>query len=77
MDWSAVGALVAPMAPTIGGLLGGLIPFPGGAILGKVAGQVVPKRWASRRRRRLCMRSDRPAIPPPCTAALTEPPTQR
>lgn len=41
MDWSAVGALVGPMAPTIGGLLGGLIPFPGGAILGKVAGQVV------------------------------------
>lgn len=41
MDWNAVGALVGPMAPTIGGLLGGLIPFPGGAILGKVAGQVV------------------------------------
>lgn len=41
MDWSAVGSLVGPMAPTIGGLLGGLIPFPGGAILGKVAGQVV------------------------------------
>lgn len=41
MDWGAVGALVGPMAPTIGGLLGGLIPFPGGAILGKVAGQVV------------------------------------
>jgi hypothetical protein len=41
MDWSAVGAIVGPMAPTIGGLLGGLIPFPGGSILGKVAGQVV------------------------------------
>lgn len=41
MDWSAVGALVGPMAPTIGGLLGGFIPFPGGAILGKVAGQVI------------------------------------
>ena len=28
-------------APTIGGLLGGLIPFPGGAILGQVAGKVL------------------------------------
>lgn len=41
MDWSAVGSLVAPMAPTIGGLLGGLIPFPGGAILGSMAGKMV------------------------------------
>lgn len=41
MDWSAVGSLVAPMAPTIGGLLGGLIPFPGGAILGTMAGKMV------------------------------------
>jgi len=41
MDWSAVGKLVGPMAPTIGGLLGGLIPFPGGAVLGKVAGSVI------------------------------------
>jgi hypothetical protein len=30
-----------PAAPTIGGLLGGLIPFPGGAILGQVAGKVL------------------------------------
>jgi hypothetical protein len=29
------------MAPTIGGILGGLIPFPGGAILGQVAGKMV------------------------------------
>lgn len=41
MDWSAVGSLVAQAAPTIGGLLGGLIPFPGGAILGQVAGKVL------------------------------------
>lgn len=38
MDWSAIGPLVAQAAPTIGGLLGGLIPLPGGAILGKMAG---------------------------------------
>jgi len=41
MDWSAVGALVGQAAPTIGGLLGGLVPFPGGAILGQVAGKVL------------------------------------
>lgn len=41
MDWSAIGSLVAPMAPTIGSLLGGLIPFPGGAILGTMAGKMV------------------------------------
>lgn len=41
MDWSVIGGLVANAAPTIGGLLGGLIPFPGGAILGQVAGKVL------------------------------------
>ena len=41
MDWSALTPLVAKAAPTIGGLLGGLIPFPGGAILGQVAGKVL------------------------------------
>lgn len=41
MDWSAIGPLVAQAAPTIGGLLGGLIPFPGGAILGQVAGKII------------------------------------
>jgi len=41
MDWSAIGGLVGQAAPTIGSLLGGLIPFPGGAILGQVAGKIV------------------------------------
>lgn len=41
MDWSALVPLVASAAPTIGSLLGGLIPFPGGAILGKMAGTVL------------------------------------
>ena len=41
MDWSALTPLLANAAPTIGGLLGGLIPFPGGAILGTVAGKVL------------------------------------
>lgn len=41
MDWSSLAPLVANAAPTIGGLLGGLIPFPGGAVLGQVAGKVL------------------------------------
>jgi hypothetical protein len=41
MDWSALQPLVASAAPTIGGLLGGFIPFPGGAILGKMAGTML------------------------------------
>jgi hypothetical protein len=41
MDWSALVPLLANSAPTIGGLLGGLIPFPGGAVLGTVAGKVL------------------------------------
>jgi hypothetical protein len=41
MDWSQVGSLIAPMAPTIGSILGGFIPVPGGAVLGQVAGKIV------------------------------------
>ncbi|MBN8960586.1 MAG: hypothetical protein J0H71_05595 [Rhizobiales bacterium] len=41
MDWSTIGPLVAQAAPTIGSLLGGLIPFPGGAVLGQVAGKIL------------------------------------
>lgn len=41
MDWSSLAPLVANAAPTIGGILGGLIPFPGGAVLGQVAGKVL------------------------------------
>jgi hypothetical protein len=41
MDWSDIGKLIGPMAPTIGSILGGFIPFPGGAVLGQVAGKMV------------------------------------
>ena len=41
MDWSALTPLLANAAPTIGSLLGGLIPFPGGSILGQVAGKIL------------------------------------
>ncbi len=42
MDWkSAVGPLMQSAAPTIGSLLGGLIPFPGGSIIGEELGKIV------------------------------------
>lgn len=41
MDWKDVGAVVAPLAPTLGGILGGLIPVPGGSVLGEWAGRKV------------------------------------
>jgi hypothetical protein len=41
MEWSGIGQLVAQAAPTIGSILGGLIPFPGGAVLGQVAGKIL------------------------------------
>lgn len=46
MDWGAVvGPLVKSAAPTIGGLLGGLIPFPGGALIGQELGTLIAKQF--------------------------------
>lgn len=41
MDWKAVASLAAPFAPTVGKILGGFIPFPGGALLGEWAGNAL------------------------------------
>jgi len=41
MDWAQIGNLVGQAAPTIGSILGGFIPVPGGAVLGQVAGKVL------------------------------------
>lgn len=41
MDWKTVAQLVAPFAPTLGKVLGGLIPVPGGALLGEWAGKAL------------------------------------
>lgn len=41
MDWGSIGSLVGQAAPTIGSILGGFIPFPGGQILGQVAGKIL------------------------------------
>lgn len=45
MDWNEVGKFVGPIllnnAPTIGSILGGFIPIPGGSALGQEAGQLL------------------------------------
>lgn len=42
MNWKdAVGPLMQSAAPTIGSLLGGLIPFPGGSLIGEELGKIV------------------------------------
>jgi len=46
MDWKdIVGPLVATSAPTIGSILGGLIPFPGGSLIGQELGQIVANQF--------------------------------
>jgi hypothetical protein len=41
MDWKDVGKIVAPIAPTLGGILGDLIPIPGGGMIGTAAGNLI------------------------------------
>lgn len=41
MDWKEIGKLVAPLAPTIGGVLGDLIPIPMGSVIGRGVGQIL------------------------------------
>ncbi|HWW46313.1 MAG TPA: hypothetical protein VNZ94_00540 [Xanthobacteraceae bacterium] len=41
MDWKDLGSIVGPIAPTLGSILGGLIPVPGGSMLGEWAGKQV------------------------------------
>lgn len=41
MDWKDVGKVVAPLAPMAGSILGGLIPFPGGSIIGQKLGELI------------------------------------
>jgi hypothetical protein len=55
MDWgnlfkdtgSIVGPLILQNAPTIGGILGGLIPIPGGAIAGEALGEFLAKQFGT------------------------------
>lgn len=45
MDWKDVARLIAPLAPTLGGVLGGLIPFPGGALAGTALGNIIARQF--------------------------------
>jgi len=41
MDWSAIAPIVGAIAPTAGSILGGLIPFPGGSLIGAALGKLI------------------------------------
>jgi hypothetical protein len=41
MDWTDLGPSIGKVAPTLGGLLGGLLPIPFGSTLGSLAGTAV------------------------------------
>lgn len=41
MDWKDVGKIIGPLAPTLGGILGDLIPIPGGGMIGTAAGNLI------------------------------------
>lgn len=43
MDWLSLAKVVAPLAPTLGGFLGGLIPLPGAALAGQAIGSVIAR----------------------------------
>lgn len=49
MDWNDLGKVVGPIlannAPTIGGVLGGLIPIPGGALIGEALGGILASQF--------------------------------
>src|SRR5215204_6323160 len=45
MDWKDVGRLIAPLAPSLGGILGGFIPFPGGALIGQSLGNIIARQF--------------------------------
>lgn len=43
MDWLSLAKVIAPLAPTLGGFLGGLIPLPGAALAGQAIGGVIAR----------------------------------
>jgi hypothetical protein len=44
-DWTDVAKAVAPLAPTLGGVLGGFIPFPGASLAGQALGSLIAKQF--------------------------------
>lgn len=51
MDWNELGKVVGPIlannAPTIGGVLGGLIPIPGGSLIGEAMGNMLARQFGT------------------------------
>lgn len=45
MDWRDVGRIVAPFAPTLGSIIGGLIPLPGASIAGQALGSIIARQF--------------------------------
>lgn len=41
MDWKTIAPLVGSIAPLAGSILGGLIPFPGGSLIGEKFGRII------------------------------------
>ena len=45
MDWKDVAKAIVPLAPTLGGFLGGFIPFPGAAVAGQALGSIIARQF--------------------------------
>lgn len=41
MDWKTIAPIVGAVAPLAGSILGGLIPFPGGSLIGQKFGEII------------------------------------
>jgi hypothetical protein len=41
MNWTDVAKIIAPILPEAGSILGGLIPFPGGSLIGEEFGKII------------------------------------
>lgn len=44
-EWRALGPIIAPLAPGLGSLIGGLIPFPGGSYAGQKLGEIIAAKF--------------------------------
>lgn len=43
MEWKTIAPIVGAVAPMAGSILGGLIPFPGGSLIGQKFGEIIAK----------------------------------
>lgn len=45
MDWKSLGPIIGAVAPLAGSILGGLIPFPGGSLIGQKFGEIIARQF--------------------------------